>query len=63
MSSPFQPNSRSRIEAGLIEAATRHAHDLRRQAIDDMLRRLGQCLSRPFRSAAKPIAKGQPCHS
>ena len=46
-----------RLDPRLIEVATRHAHALRSQAIDDTLRRLGCWLRRRFSPAPKGISQ------
>jgi hypothetical protein len=56
------PSTEPRLDAHLIDVATRHAQTLRSQAIDDTLCRLGGWLRRPFSTPAKAIMREQPCH-
>jgi hypothetical protein len=60
---PYAPEAGPRLGPRLIEVATRRAHDLRDQAIDDALRQFGRWLRRPFPKRPWTIAQEQPCHS
>ena len=63
MTPTLQPGTAPHFDPRLIEIATRRAHELRNQAIDEALHQLGRWLRRPFITPRKTIAQEQPCHS
>jgi hypothetical protein len=63
MTTPLRSDTMPRFDPHLIEAATRHAHALRRQAIDDAFRQLSRWLSQAFVNPGQAVVQEPPCHS